>query len=110
MIDSHLGGEVFLKPFVIVHMVVNEAEGILKLYLHGSLTDLTVVEPSLGEPSYTSLVAIDTDQTGNVEALNVNIETGKGIDELTVNNRLGLYFFFTSSPIPGRNIPCCRAI
>lgn len=73
MIDRHLLGEVFLQPFVIIHMVVDETEGILKLYLHGSLTDLTVVEPCLGKPSYSCLVTIDADETRNVEALDVDV-------------------------------------
>lgn len=55
-------------------MVVDEAQGVLKLYLHGSLTDLTVVEPCLGEPSYSCLVTIDADETGNVEALDVDVK------------------------------------
>lgn len=89
---------------------MNEAKGILKLYLRSSLTDLTVVEPCLGKPPYTCLVSIDADKTRNVEALDVNVESCERIYELTVSNRLRLYFFFTSSPMPGRNIPCCRAI
>ena len=89
---------------------MDEEKGILKLDLHGSLTHLTVVEPSLREPSDASLIAIDTHETRNIETLNVDVESSKRINELTVGNRLRLYFFFTSSPMPGRNIPCCRAI
>ena len=105
MIDSHLLGKVFLQPLVIVHMVVDETEGILKLYLHGCLTDLTVVEPCLSEPSDSCLVTIDADETRDVKALNIYIKRGKRIYELTVSYRLGLYFFFTSSLMPGRNMP-----
>ena len=110
MIDCHLLGEVFLQPFVIIHMVVDKTKGILKLYLHGSLTDLTIVEPCLGEPPYSCLVTIDADETRNVKALDVNVQRGKRINELTVSYRLGLYFFFTSSLMPGRNMPCGNAI
>lgn len=110
MIDSHLLGEVFLQPFVIIHMVVDKTKGILKLYLHGSLTDLTIVEPCLGEPPYSCLVTIDADETRDVEALDVYIQRGKRIYELTISYRLGFYFFFNSSPMPGRNIPCCNAM
>lgn len=74
MIDSHLLGEVFLQPFVIVHMVVDKAECVLKLYLHGCLTDLTIVEPCLGEPPYSCLVTIDADETRDVEALDVDVQ------------------------------------
>lgn len=74
MIDSHLLGEVFLQPFVIVHMVVDETKGVLKLYLHGCLSDLTVVEPCLGEPSDSCLITIDADETRNVEALDVDVQ------------------------------------
>ena len=105
MIDCHLLGKVFLQPLVIVHMVVDETEGILKLYLHGCLTDLTVVEPCLSEPSDSCLVTIDADETRDVKALNIYIKRGKRIYELTVSYRLGLYFFFTSSLMPGRNMP-----
>ena len=110
MIDCHLLGKVFLQPLVIIHMVMDETECVLKLNLHGSLTDLTVVEPSLGEPSDSCLVTIDADETRDVKALNIYIKRGKRIYELTVNYRLGLYFFFTSSLMPGRNMPCCNAI
>ena len=74
MINSHLFGEVFFQPFVIVHMVVDETEGVLKLYLHGCLTDLTVVEPCLGEPPYSCLVTIDADETRDVKALDVDVQ------------------------------------
>ena len=87
-------------------MVVDETQGILKLYLYGCFAHLTVVEPCFGEPPDTSLVAIDADKTGDVEALDVNIQCGERVYELTVSYRLGLYFFFTSSPMPGRYIPC----
>lgn len=98
MIDSHLLGEVFLQPFVIIHMVVNEAEGVLKLYLHGCLTDLSVVEPCFGEPSYSCLVAIDADETRYVKALDVDVQGGKRIYELTVSYRFRLYFFLRRRP------------
>lgn len=55
-------------------MMVDEAKGVLKLYLHSSLTDLSVVEPCLREPSYSCLVAIDADKTGDVEALDVDVK------------------------------------
>ena len=87
-------------------MVMDETQGILKLYLHGSLAHLTVVEPCLGEPSDTSLVTIDADKTWYVEALDVYVQGGERIYELSVSYRLRLYFFFTSSPMPGRNMPC----
>ena len=74
MIDSHLFGEVFLQPLVIIHMMVDEAKGVLKLYLHSSLTDLSVVEPCLREPPYSCLVAIDADKTWDVEALDVDVQ------------------------------------
>ena len=74
MIDSHLLGEVFLQPFVIIHMVVDKTKGILKLYLHGCLTDLTVIEPCFGVPSYSSLVTIDADETRDVKALDVDVQ------------------------------------
>lgn len=89
---------------------MDETDGILKLNLHGSFAHLTVVEPCLREPSYTCLITIDADETRNVEALDVDVKSRQRINELTVRNRLRLYFFFTSSPMPGRNIPCCRAI
>lgn len=74
MIDCHLLGKVFLQPLVIIHMVVDETEGILKLYLHGCLTDLAVVEPCLGEPSDSCLVTIDADKTRDVKALDVDVQ------------------------------------
>lgn len=110
MIDCHLLGEIFLQPLVIVHKIVDEAQGVLKLYLHGCLADLSVVEPCLGEPSDTCLVAIDADKSRYVEALDVDVQGGKRVYEPAVSYRLGLYFFFTSSPMPGRYMPCCNAM
>ena len=55
-------------------MMVDEAKGVLKLYLHSSLTDLSVVEPCLREPPYSCLVAIDADKTRDVEALDVDVQ------------------------------------
>ena len=55
-------------------MIMDETEGVLKLYLHGSLTDLSIVEPCFGEPSYSCLVTIDADETRNVKALDVDVQ------------------------------------
>ena len=74
VIDCHLCGKVFLQPLIIIHMMVDEAKGVLKLYLHSSLTDLSVVEPCLREPPNSCLVAIDADKTGDVEALDVDVK------------------------------------
>lgn len=74
MVDGHLCREILLKPFVIVNKLMNEAQGILKLYLYGCFACLTVVEPCLGEPSYSCLVTIDADKTRNVEALDVDVQ------------------------------------
>lgn len=70
----------------------------MKLYLHGSLTDLTVVEPCLSEPSDSCLVTIDADETRDVKALDIDVQRGKRIYELTVSYRLGLYFFLRHHP------------
>ena len=74
MIDCHLLWEILLKPFVIIHMVMNEAKGILKLDFHCCFAHLTVVEPSLGKPSYACLVTIDTDESRDIKTLDVNIK------------------------------------
>lgn len=110
MVDGHLCREILLKPFIIVYEVMDETQGILELYLYGCLACLTVVEPCLGEPSYSGLVAIDTDQSRYVEALYVDVKGCQRIDELIVGDSFRLYFFFTSSSIPGRNMPCWIAI
>ena len=53
---------------------LNEAKGILKLDFHCCFAHLTVVEPSLGKPSYACLVTIDTDESRDIETLDVNIK------------------------------------
>lgn len=53
---------------------MNEAKGILKLDFHCCFAHFTVVEPSLGKPSYACLVTIDTDESRDIETLDVNIK------------------------------------
>ena len=110
MIDRHLLGEILFEPFVAIHIAQYETQGVLKLYLHCRFAYLTVVEPCLREPPDTCLVSIDADKSRYVEALDVYIESSERVDELTIGYCLNLYFFFTSSAVPCKYIPCCKAI
>ena len=66
-----------------------------------------VVEPRFRPPTYSGAVGIDTDQTRNVETLNVYVEFGKWVDDCTYG--LLTLFFFIPSVLVERNTPWRKA-
>lgn len=75
MIDLHLLGIVFFKPFVFAFFVVpDEVKGYHSGYKDGTFTDASVIEPCLYPPLDSVPVRIDSYHSRDVEGLNVYIE------------------------------------
>ena len=105
----HLLGEVCLQPLVLLDDVLDELDSLLAVDLDSPFPFLSAVEPCLRPPDYAILVGIDTDRALDVEALNVEVEVGKRVDDaLTLYGEVKS-FFLSSSLIVERNTPCIRA-
>ena len=105
----HLLGEVCLQPLVLLNDVLDELDGLLAADLDSPFSLLPAVEPCLRPPDNTVLVGIDTDSALDVEALDVEVEIGKRVDDsLTLYGEVKS-FFFSSSLMLERNTPCMRA-
>ena len=105
----HLLGEVGLQPLVLLDDVLDELDSLLAVDLDSPFPFLSAVEPCLRPPDYAILVGIDTDRALDVEALDVEVEVRKRVDDT-----LALYgevksFFLSSSLMLERNTPCMRA-
>ena len=99
MIDFHLFRKVFFQPFILVYIVVDELDSQHTVNLNGCLTSLAVVEPCLCPPSYSALVWIDTHKPWYIEALYVNLQFCKRIDESATGYCSVFGFFFSSADI-----------
>ena len=105
----HLLGEVGLQPLVLIDDVLDELDSLLAVDLDSPFSFLPAVEPCLCPPYDAVLVGIDTDSALDVEALDVEVEVRKRVDDT-----LALYgevksFFLSSSLMLERNTPCMRA-
>ena len=109
MENFHLLGEIFLQPLVLFDVVTNELDGKLPRYLYGSLALALSIEPSLCPPHDAVLVGIDTDSALDVEALDVEVEIGKRVDDALAFYGEVKSFFLSSSLMLERNTPCMRA-
>ena len=94
MIDLHLLGEILFKPFVLFNVLIDEPDCQLAVNLNGSFSCLAVVEPGFSPPSDTASVRIDTDESWNIETLDVNLKFCKRINESTTGYCFGIGFFF----------------
>ena len=104
----HLLGKELGEPLVLVDAVEDELYGLLAFYLHTGFTQFMVVEPCFCPPTHSGAVGIDTDQTRNVETLNVYVEFGKWVDDVATAYGLLTFFFFIPSALVERNTPWCR--
>ena len=105
----HLLGEVCLQPLVLLDDVLDELDSLLAVDLDSPFPFLSAVEPCLRPPDYAILVGIDTDRALDVEALNVEVEVGKRVDDA-----LALYgevkrFLLSNSLKLEKNTPCMSA-
>ena len=105
----HLLGEVCLQPLVLLNDVLDELDGLLAADLDSPFSLLPAVEPCLRPPDYTVLVGIDTDSALDVEALDVEVEIGKRVDDALAFYGEVKSFFLSSSLMLERNTPCMRA-
>lgn len=76
VINLHLLGKVFLKPFILVDLVLNELYGYLNVYFHCRFTVGTIVEPGLRPPFQAGAVWVHADDTWYVETLYIEIQVG----------------------------------
>ena len=102
VIYLHLLGIVFLQPFVLVHLAVDELHGHAFLYLHGGFSLFLTIEPCLCPPSHASPVGIDAHHPRNVETLDIHIQVCKRIDDAVMRQGLLVEFFFNTSSIVER--------
>ena len=105
----HLLGEVCLQPLVLLDDVLDELDSLLAVDLDSPFPFLSAVEPCLRPPDYAILVGIDTDRALDVEALNVEVEVGKRVDDALAFYGEVKSFFLSSSLMLERNTPCMRA-
>ena len=104
-VNLHLLGKELGEPLVLVDAVEDELYGLLAFYLYTGFTQFVVIEPCLSPPAYSGAVGIDADQSRNVETLNVYVELGKRIDDVSIAYRLLTLFFFIPSALVERNTP-----
>ena len=109
MKNFHLLRKELFQPLILLDVIVDEFDGQCPANLYGSFSFLTSVEPGFRPPYDAVLVGIDTDSALDVEALDVEVEIGKRVDDA-----LALYgevksFFLSSSLMLERNTPCMRA-
>ena len=109
MKDLHLLGEELLQPLVFLDTVVDELNGELPRDLYGALSLLVTVEPCLCPPHDAVAVGIDADPSLDVEALDVDLEVGKGIDDTLTRYSPLSSFFLSFSVIEDRKTLCMSA-
>lgn len=97
MINFHLLRIVGFKPFVFFNVVIDELYCQLSVYLDGSFSRFTVVEPGFSPPSDSAFVWVNTYHPRDVEALYINIQFGKGVNESALCYGFVFSFFFSSS-------------
>ena len=105
----HLLGEVCLQPLVLLDDVLDELDSLLAVDLDSPFPFLSAVEPCLRPPYDAVLVGIDTDSALDVEALDVEVEIGKRVDDALAFYGEVKSFFLSSSLMLERNTPCMRA-
>jgi hypothetical protein len=84
VVHLHLLGEELLAPFVFVEVVPDEVQGLLAGNLYAGLAFFVVVDPELGPPAYEGAVGIDADKPRYVEALQLQVGAGEGVDDEAV--------------------------
>ena len=104
-VNLHLLWKELGEPLVLVDAVENELFGLLAFYFHTGFPQFVVVEPCFCPPTHSGAVGIDTDQTRNVETLNVDVEFCKWVDNVAAAYGLLTLFFFIPSALVERNTP-----
>ncbi len=102
MVDSHLFGIIFFKPGIFLNLIMDKENCQLTSNFYGFFAILTVVEPCLCPPACFSSVGIDTDLSGNVEALHIKVQFREWVYDSAVADGVIEGFFFRSSLIVDR--------
>ena len=105
VVNLHLLGKELGEPLVLVDAVEDELYSLLSFYLHTGFPQFVVVEPCLCPPTHSGAVGIDTDQSRNIETLDVDVEFGEWVYEVAIAYGLLTLFFFIPSALVERNTP-----
>lgn len=101
--------EELFQPLVFFYVVLYELDSQLTVNLNGTFSSLLSVEPCLCPPYDAVFVRIDTDGALYVEALYVNVEILKRVDDALAGYGVVKSFFLSVSLIAERKTPCMRA-
>lgn len=105
----HLVREKLFQPLVLFYVVLYELDSQLTINLDGTFSTFLPIEPCLCPPYDAVFVGIDADGALYVEALYVNIEVLKRVDDTLTRYGVVKSFFLSFSLIAERNTPCMRA-
>lgn len=108
VVNLHLFGEERFEPCVFFYPVMYEVHGLSSLDLDRGFPFLPVIEPGFRPPAYSRTVGIDRYNPRNVEALDVNVQSGQRVYD-AAGGSFVMEFFFKSPPILERYTSCCRA-
>ena len=97
------------QPLVLFDIIVDELDGQLAVNLNGTFSTLLSIEPCFCPPHDAVFVWIDTDSALYVEALYVDVEIFKRVDDTLAGYGVVKSFFLSISLIAERNTPCMRA-
>ena len=97
------------QPLVLFDIIVDELDSQLAVNLNGTFSTLLSIEPCFCPPHDAVFVWIDTDGALYVEALYVNVEIFKWVDDTLTGYGEVKSFFLSISLIAERNMPCMRA-
>lgn len=107
VVNLHLFGKEYLKPCVFAYPVLYEVHGLFLFNLNGGFSFLSVVKPCFRPPAQPGTVRIDGDNPRNVEALDVDIQSGQRVDDAAGYYCFVMKFFFTS-PLAFERYTSCR--
>lgn len=99
MIDLHLLREELFQPFIFLDVIVDELDGQLSVNLYSSFTGLASIEPRLCPPAYAALIGIDTDESLDIETLDVYLQFSQRIYESATGYCPVFCFFFSRADI-----------
>ena len=94
MIGLHLLGEILFKHRIFLYLIMPEAQGNLLADLNSGLSVSPIVEPGFRPPVDATLIGIDTDKSGDIKALDVDVKISKRIDNTLLRYGIGFKFFF----------------
>lgn len=105
----HLLGIVFLQQCILGYLILDEAHRRLPVDFHRGFPVLLVVEPGFRPPAESRPVGIDGDNSGDVEAAHVNLQSFQRVGDTDGGYRFVKSFFLPFSLNVERNTPWRKA-